>query len=265
MNVFIESLDEKQILIYSKNYEIEKKLSEEGWSGEIRESDKDYVSVINSNINGFKTDGVIDEKIDHKSEIQEDGSIIDTLTITRHHNGGNSDFEWWNKVNADYMRVYVPRDAKLISVDGQTREFDSPPLDYNALNFKRDAQVQSEEDSIEVDPESGTRVYNDANKTVFANWVYVSPQETATITYKYLLPFKISMDESTKPADTYSLLVQKQSGSPGDKFTSSINYPKKFKAIWKYPDGIVQNENKLGLEAELNTDKFIGIALTSSR
>jgi hypothetical protein len=60
------------------------------------------------------------------------------------------------------------------------------------------------------------------------------------------------------------LLIQKQSGSPGDKFTSSISYPKKFKTIWKYPDWIIQNENKLNLETELTTDKFIGIALTQN-
>lgn len=266
MNVLVESLNEKQILIYSKNYEIEKKLSAEGWSGEILDTDKDYLSVINSNINGFKTDGVVDEKIEHLAEIQRDGSIIDTLTITRHHNGGSSDFEWWNKVNADYMRVYVPKGSQLISAEGQTREFDSPPLDYNALNFKRDPQVQSEEDSMTVDSESGTRIYEDAGKMVFANWVYVSPQETVVVKYQYLLPFKISLGSAAKPADTYSLLVQKQSGSLGGKIFTRIEYPGNLKAIWKYPDGASDDQgNPINYEADLNVDRFFGVAFSSPR
>lgn len=262
MNVLIESLNEKQILIYSKNYDIEKELSNLGWSGEILNTQKDYLSVINTNINGFKTDGVIDEKIEHSAEIQGDGSVVDTVTITRHHNGGNSNFDWWNKVNADYMRVYVPKGSQLLSAEGQTREFNSPPLDYNALSFKRDAQVRIEEDSMKVDEASGTRVYDDSEKTVFANWIYVSPQETVVVKYKYLLPFKVSIAGDNNPVDTYSLLAQKQSGSVGSEFVSNISFPENFNVNWKYPDEMVADGNNLKLETYLKIDKFIGIAFT---
>lgn len=263
VKILSESFNEKQILVYSKNYEIEEMLSNLGWSGEILKTQKDYVSVINTNINGFKTDGVIQEKIGHQAEIQPDGTIVDTLTIVRQHNGGQADFEWWNKVNSDYMRVYVPRGSQLISAEGQTREFNSPPLDYSALGFKRDALVQMEEDSIKIDEASGTRVYENADKTVFANWVYVSPQETVTVKYKYLLPFKIEIDGKTKPADTYSLLAQKQSGSIGSEFSFNLIYPEKYNILWKYPDTLVADGNKLELKTDLKTDKFIGMAFVS--
>jgi hypothetical protein len=262
MGILSDSLNERHILIYAKNWEIEKVLSAQGWSGEVLDTQKDYLSVINTNINGFKTDGVIDEKIEHVAEIQPDGSIIDNLTITRHHKGGNTPYEWWNKVNADYMRVYVPKGSKLISVNGQTREFDSPPLDYDALGYKRDPQVKMEEDSISVDEESGTRIYEDSEKTVFANWVYVSPQETVEIKYTYLLPFKIDTNLTTKPADTYSLLAQKQSGSQGSQFISRITYPDFYKILWRYPDNLNQENNSIKLEASLLTDKFAGVAFS---
>lgn len=261
LDVLAESLNEKQMLLYSRNYEIEKKISEENWSGEVLSTDKDYLSIINSNINGFKTDGVIDETIEHKAEIREDGSIVDSVTITRKHNGGDMEFDWLNKVNANYMRVYVPKGSQLISAEGQTREFNSPPLDYKALNFKHDSQVQAEEESIKIDTESGTKVYEDAGKTVFANWAYVSPKEEVVIKYSYLLPFKISMNDSNKPADTYSLLVQKQSGSLGSKFISNIIYPQSYNLIWRYPENI-SDENESGRELKTKTslekDKFMG-------
>ena len=259
-NVLVKSLNEKQILIYSKNYEIEKILAKEGWSGEVLDTQKDYLSVINTNINGFKTDGVIDETIEHQAEISGDGKIVDTVTITRHHNGGNMEKDWWNKVNANYMRVYVPKGSILLSAEGQTREFNSPPLDYKALSFKSDPQVQMEEDSMRIDEESGTRVYEDSDKTVFANWAYVSPQETVVVKYKYQLPFKLEMNATDHPADTYSLLAQKQAGSPGSKFVSEISYADNYDMIWSYPGDIMKDNNGIRMEADLKTDKFIGAA-----
>lgn len=267
MDALLSSLNEKHILIYSKNYAVEKMLSDNGWSGEMLDTKKDYLSVINTNINGYKTDGVIDETISHKAEIQTDGSIIDTVTITRHHNGGNTPYDWWNKVNANYMRVYVPKGSKLIQATGQTNEFNSPPIDYHALGFKKDAQVGMEEDLMIVDEESGTRIYEDSGKTVFANWVYVSPQESVAVNYSYILPFKLDTNLITSPADTYSLLAQKQSGSLGSGFSSKIIYPDLYKLIWKYPSENISvfsigEENKSGIEmkSDLKTDKFIGVA-----
>lgn len=267
LDVLLSSLNEKHILIYSKNHNIQKKLSANGWSGEILESPKDYLSVINTNINGYKTDGVIKEQIEHRAEIQKDGSIIDTVTITRQHNGGNTTYDWWNRVNANYMRVYVPKGSKLIGVSGQTREYNSPPLDYTSLGFRRDAQVEMEEKSAQVDEASGTLIYEDSGKTVFANWVYVSPQESVTIKYSYLLPFKVSLDQKTKLTDTYSLLAQKQSGSAGSDFRFKISYPMVLEQIWSYPEQIFEVSSReddemidCELKSDLRTDKFIGFA-----
>ncbi len=262
----MKNLSEKQILMYSRNYEIETRLSRLGWSGEVLRTNKDYISVINTNINGFKTDGVVEEKISHTAEIQPDGSIVDSVTISRHHKGGDTDYEWWNKVNADYMRVYVPKGSRLVSAEGNTREFNAPPLDYSALGFKRDPRLYAEEESMHIDEASGTRVYEDEDKTVFANWVYVSPKETATITYTYVLPFQISFSRE-KLSDSYSLLAQKQSGSAGSVLVSRITYPEEYASLWKYPDEIseVQEENSeyvkaIQWETLLEKDRFFGVA-----
>lgn len=261
MNVLLESLNEKHILIYSRNWQMENMLSDNGWTGEVLKTPKDYLSVINTNINGFKTDGVIDEEISHNAKIGEDGTIVDTVKITRHHNGGDSNYDWWNKVNVDYMRLYVPEGSRLLSVSGQTREFNAPPLDYKTLGFKRDPQVEMEESSTRIDDDSGTQIYTDAGKTVFANWVYVSPKETVTIEYSYVLPFKLEMNVK-KPADSYSLLIQKQSGSSGSKFKSTVEYPKNWKTIWTYPEDLLFEGNAIKMENGLETDRFIGTAFT---
>ena len=257
----LEGLEEKHILLYSENVQLQKIISQQGWSGEVLDASRDYVSVINTNINGYKTDAMIEETILHQAEIQEDGSIIDTLTITRKHNGGNSDYEWFNKVNADYLRVYVPNGSKLLEVSGQTRETGKPPLDYDALDFKRDIDVQNQENSMIIDQSSGTRIYQESEKTVFANWVYVSPQETVTVVYKYLLPFKLFQVsvKDKQEIDSYSLVAQKQSGSIGSKFVSQVLYPKNYSVKWNFPVEFEKNNNGLKVESTLKTDRYVAL------
>lgn len=255
-------LKEKHILLYSENKDLQKIIAAQGWSGEILPAEKDYLSVINTNINGFKTDAVVEEDIDHHSEIREDGTIVDTVAITRRHKGGGTPYEWWNKVNADYMRVYVPLGSELIEASGQTRELDKAPLDYGALGFKKDEAVAKEEKSMRFDEKSGTRIYEDAGKTVFADWTYVSPGETVTVTYRYLLPFKlfqVSFGEGEQ-ADSYSLVAQKQSGSRGSAFSSTVEFPKAYAPEWTYPANAKVAPGAIKTEAELSSDQFVGIA-----
>ena len=268
LNVLLESLNEKQILVYSKNQEVQKFISDNIWSGEILDTPKDYLSVINSNINGFKTDGVVEEEISHEAEIKPDGSIIDTLTITRHHNGGSTSYDWWNRVNSNYMRVYLPKGSVLLEAEGQTREINEPPVDYTALGYMRDKDLQAQKNETVIDKKSGTRIYEEAGKTVFANWAYVSPQETVRIKYVYLLPFKIK-DDLADLTSSYSLLAQKQSGSLGSILNSKISYPANLKVLWKnFPEDVVEKKDlssgKVELENKtiLRTDNFFGLAFS---
>lgn len=261
-----EGLNEKQMLIYMRHKETQALVDEAGWSGRILPSSKDYLSVIHTNINGYKTDGVIDETIKHKAEIGDDGSIVDTLTITRTHRGGQTSYDWWNRVNADYLRVYVPEGSKLLSAKGATWEFAQAPLDYHALDFRRDADVEREENSIVVDEKSGTRVYLDAGKTVFGAWVYVSPQESVTVEYRYLLPFSIDVNKLEKgDADSYSVLYQKQSGSAGSKLFSSVVFSEKMKIIWQDSGNLLALEREWKMETDLKTDVFAGMVFGAAQ
>ncbi len=263
LEILVQSLEEKHILLYSRNEDLQNMISQRGWSGEVLQTQGDYLSVINTNINGYKTDGVVDEKIEHKAEIQADGSIIDTVEIIRKHNGGNSQYEWWNKVNSNYMRVYVPVDSQLLEIDGQTVEFNQSPLDYGILKFKEDSDVKKEEDNMIIDQENGVRAYQDAGKTVFAFWTYVSPQESIVVRLKYKLPFRLDFQNNF--VNSYSLLAQKQSGSRGSDFSSQIQYPDGYDIEWKYPEN-ARNENEtLKQDGKLDVDNFFGLVMINDK
>ena len=250
-----KGMNEKQILLYSSNADVEDLVQSAGWGGEMLRADKDYLSVVHTNLNGYKTDAVITETIEHRADIASDGSVTDTVRITRKHGGGSTPYDWWNKVNADYLRVYVPEGSQLLSEKGATWEFPKEPLEYDALRFLRDADVKQEEDGTTVD-KSGTRISQESGKTVFGNWVYVSPGESVTVEYSYRLPFKVTLDDSG--AAPYSLLVQKQSGSRGSDFRSLITYPRDaLVPAWK--TGGDGKDGSITLAGTLRTDIFTGI------
>lgn len=257
LKIILDCFDEKHVLTYFNDPVLEILAVEWGWAGEILSTDKNYLSVVSSNINGYKTDKMVKETIDHRSEIQSDGSIIDTLTITRQHKGGQSEYDWWNRVNSNYLRVYLPLGSELISASGQSLEVYQPPIDYQKQGFKTDALVDKIENGMVIDKKTGTRVSEENGKTVFGNWVYVSPGETVVLEYKYRLPFKIDL---TKSADSYSLLVQKQLGSSGSQFSHQLKFPETWQLSWKYPDGVSQGSGIVGYESDLEIDRFLGVA-----
>lgn len=219
-----ESLAEKHVLLYHRDESIEAMLAKRGWAGELVQSATgDYLSVVNTNINGYKTDAVMQEDITLETAISPDGTVIDTLTIRRRNNGGSEDYDWYNRVNADFLRVYVPQGSVLLSATGHTREEHRAPMDY--ASFKTDPDVVASESTLRIDPESGTRIFEESGKTVFGNWVYVSPQEEATVVYRYQLPFKVDFGAGARSADAYSATIQKQAGSLGSSFAARIVYP----------------------------------------
>ncbi len=256
VNLAEESFREKHIILYHRDNEIESMIIKRGWGGQVLNSSGDYLSVVNSNINGYKTDAVIDEQIIHDTEILDDGLIINTVRIIRKHTGGKSSYDWYNRVNSNYMRVYVPIGSVLLDARGHTWQDYEPPIDYS--DFETDPDVAKIENSLKTDPETGTHIFEEAGKTVFGNWVYVSPGETVEVMYKYQLPYKIDFDGFTKPADKYSILIQKQLGSIGSKFSGSIKLPSGWNIIWNSPGLNFKNQNESAIETNLRTDRIYG-------
>jgi len=248
-------LKERHIMMYMSNEEVQNIVQSNGWSGSVLQTDKDYLSVVDTNINGFKTDGVIDEYITHTANIDAQGYIINTVSIRRVHNGGKTGFPWWDAVNSNYLRVYVPKGSQLISVEGHTREINKERLDYDALGYERDADVEKEENSMYIDEETGTRIYDEYNKTVFANWAYVSPQESVTVTYKYRLPFRADFDtDEDGQFGSYAILFQKQSGSERSHIESNIILDKNLLQIWHS-----HGDDETMMKNDLTIDRYHGI------
>lgn len=254
LQVFYNALREKNILLYFNDPLLEEEMINLGWSGSIKDTTRDYLSVVNTNIGGGKTDKEIEEIINHESAIQEDGFIIDKVTVTRTHKGSSGD-EFANIMNWDYVRVYVPEGSVLISADGFKQPDQKLFLDVPE-GYAMDKDLKQISGNVYMEENTKTRINKEFNKTVFGNWISVNPGESVTYSLTYKLPFKIDVDNLFNNTDTYSLLTQKQPGSFGSLFNTVLKIPDNYQIKWRYPEDFSGS-----FDTVLDTDKYLGVVL----
>ena len=176
-------LKEKQILLYFYDDAKEKIARDNGWAGEVKDTNGDYLQVNNSNLGGLKSSLKVNEKIELNTSINS-GGAINTLIVTRTHTG---DGYWPDGENTNYMRILVPNGSELVSA-----KID----DVGCIN---DVIVKKE-----------------AGKTVFAIFVNTKPRSTRILSISYKLPKSIN-------ENNYSLMLQKQPGNLGDDIKVIVN------------------------------------------
>lgn len=259
LRIFLKELFEKNIVIYFQNEKLEKMVLDWGFGGEVKETQGDYLAVVETNIGGGKTDHVIDHKILHQAEIQPDGRIIETLTIEKNHQGDLKDF-WTSIKSMNFMRIYVPLGSKLISAEGFDAQFFNPDilLAYEEGSLP-DPDLEEVEKKQQIHEPSKTRIYQEGSKTVFGNWSGLEVGQKKTIVLRYELPFKIKLKGEPLLA-SYNLFVQKQSGALPFSFLSELYFPQDFSLLWKYAreNNLDVKENKIRYETKLNTDRGYG-------
>lgn len=274
LNILIGSLKEKDIQMYFSESGLQNKIQDQNWGGAINKTTGDYLMVVNQNIGGGKTDKVINQILNLDSEILEDGSIYNTLTITRNNYGDPNDiFEKTNNVN--YVRIYVPQGSELLEISG----YQPPePTAYKPIeaDYYEDDLLKKVSGQIYQDEKSGTSINNEFGKTVFGQWLQVGPGDEEILTVKYKLPFKLKASEQkagiitriinifqpkTQELENYNLLIQKQSGSK-NIVQGSVNFSNDKKIIWvngTYNQAISINNNSILYSLPLLTDQSYAV------
>lgn len=274
-SLLAEILQNKDLQIYSTDQNIDQKISELGWRGEMMETDRDYLWVVSSNIAGGKTDLKINQLIEHQAVIDENGEIINTLKITRSNDGSpDNPFAGLEGANVSYLRFFVPEGSQLISASG----FDDIPEYYFSDNkhYDVDPDLLKEESKL-VDKESKTEIFTSLNRTVFANWQMLKSGETKTVTLTYKLPFTLNLGNqltndwkkiflaSSRHFDRYSLLVQSQSGQHQTILDSQVILPQSSRVIWQTANDEnniqVQNQ-RIYYNQQLDSDQYFGLVMT---
>ncbi len=242
-----KNLNSKHIAIYTRDKTSQSQLEAFNWTGGVKASDRDYLSVISSNLGGTKTDLYIDQKLNLVSTINNDGTLTNELTITRTNKLPDLD----KTKNLSFIRVYVPQGSKLLSNIG----FDFKNLEYpQNLKYKIDDDVYELQKYSMKDVVSGTMIGQESGKTFFGNWLELAGGETKTVKLTYTLPYKLSS------IDRQSLMLQKQMGTQNYNLTYSLNFSG-YKISWKNFDPNLLNINELNSDIILDKDYFFGLVL----
>lgn len=261
LTAVLRGIQEKNIMFYFNDSDLQQQVKELGAAGEIKDSEKDFLMVVNTNIAGGKSDKVIQQNIKHQAEIKPDGSIVNTVSIVREHQGEIGEL-FFGQNNADYVRLYAPKGSRLLSVDGA-----KPPAnsDYKSLSedVSPDLDLERIEQSPQIHISSGTRITQEFSKTCFANWTQTKPGRSSVITFKYLLPFKIEPEGLLAKSANYSVLFQKQSGTFNQsKIESKIILPSTWQVVWKHGSSeVISKIGQVSFNSVLRTDQYYGIAI----
>lgn len=268
-----DALTKKEIQAYFTDEASEKAALSFGWGGKIADlsPEQDYLMVVNTNIQGQKSDARIKQTISHQAAVEPDGSIIDSVTITRVHTGDASE-KLYGQTNIDYLRLYVPEGAELLFGSGFTwpdEKFFRAPENW----YKKDEQIQKIEKEMSLDAQSGTRITHEFGKTSFGNWIITEPGGTSEAQFVYRLPFRaFKLSPKTKPKpwqalasqtefSDYQLIVQRQSGSESD-FKNQVIYPFGWLPSWKEGDNMALASNGASISpAPLDKDAVFSLIM----
>ena len=187
-----QAIVDKEVQFASSNPDLQKIAQATGTANELRETDGDYLFVVNTSLSGNKSDQFCVNEITHTSEIADDGKVVDELRILRKHDwSATAERRIENLAekfgiplsdnlkeilgrgrNIDLLKVFVPTGSELISVEGIPRE------------------------SVEVKESNG--------KTYFMFSLTIQPKFSREVILKYKLPQKFE--------ENYSFLGEFQSG-----------------------------------------------------
>jgi hypothetical protein len=159
VDAIFKSVTEKHVLFYLYDETAQKAVEGFGIAGRINDYDGDYFHLSNANLGGRKSNLYVKEEVEQEIEVNKDGTIEKTVTITyknpEKHDG------WLNSVLPNWVRVYVPEGSKLIAAEGLEKQYDTT---------------------------------TELNKTVFSGYFKLRPEGVSKVIFKYSLPFKKSAD-----------------------------------------------------------------------
>lgn len=224
-------LNEKQLLVYFHDQALQKFVHDHNWTGEIRPTNGDFLMVTDSIFGSLKTESVMDKQVRYSMHEDKDHFMVARVDLIYTNNGVQSDI---TTTYRDWVRVYVPKGSKLVSVQGIA------PTHPNEKSAP-----------LEITEKDGT--------IEFAGFFAIEPRHTETLSIEYVLPDHIY--KSVRQG-TYSLLLQKQPGSSNQHFEGALTF---LHPIHSYsPTGFFNSTpspTTLNLLSDFRTDQEFTITL----
>lgn len=188
----LTSAIQKHVVFYFPDEKIQAAVESFNIAGRIKDFEGDYVHINDSNFAGAKVNIFVRERVEQKVEVATDGTVTENLTIQYKNPAQPSDCNLesgglcLNAPYRDWVRIYVPKGAKLLETTGLETE---------------------------------VKTYEELGKTVFEGFFGdkypLRPLGQAKISFKYQLPSKFQ--------GNYKLLIQKQPGVKSYEYLLQVN------------------------------------------
>ncbi len=217
--------NEKHILAYSTNPEMQKILMARDWAGEVKTQLGDYLLWVDANMGALKTDKVMKKELSYSiAPATSSGKYIATVTM-KYTNTGS--FTKFTSRYRTYARIFVPQGSQLISVVGSMKK-------------DKSSEPAPVEQGIEKD------------KQWFGTFISIEPRSVKELTWKfYLAPAAVKQIEQ----GSYNLLVQKELGTIADALTLDLDFGKNITAAIPSEESKNIGDQKYTVQTDLRTDR----------
>ncbi len=224
LDIIIDDLEAKNILVYTTNQEIYSMLKAKDWLGQLKTTEGDFLMAVDANLGALKTDAVVNKSLSYSVQETNDGLIA--RAQINYANNGN--FNWKTTRYRTFTRLYVPKGSELIRVAGHS----------------------GNQDEVVIGEELG--------HTYFGAFVEIEPSKIGGLSFEYKLPYNLLTQVKQ---GKYSLLVEKQPGSRTRDFTLDLQFKQ---PITKYDPAIFYSYltgSRVRWKSDLRADKTFTVEL----
>ncbi len=218
LDIAAKSLDQKNVLIYSRDRSLQSLIDARGWGGRTLGTEGDELWVIDANLAALKTDGVMDKQIIYSVDATDPAGPVATVRLR--YTNTNRRITWRYTRYRSYTRIYVPEGSELLSWSG-------------------------------ISNDRNPDVLRELGKTVFGGFWVIQPGATGELMFKYRLPARVREKITSGP---YTLLMQRQPGAEA-KLTLDLRFGKTVRSAspgedeeqfgddrYQYETDLVENE-----------------------
>ncbi|MFA5124504.1 MAG: DUF4012 domain-containing protein [Patescibacteria group bacterium] len=199
-----KNIDEKQVLAYMTDSQLQGYLAQENWSGEMKQGEGDYLYIVDANLAALKTDQVMKRTIAYSVNPGANDDLLAKVEINYQHTGRSVPALITNY--RSYTRVYVPEGSWF------TRAY-----------FKDSKGVQD----LSLDKE--VEIKNELGKRYAGIFLTVDQGTAKTLVLEYRLPPEV---KQLAQDGLYKLSVQKQPGTPGHKLKIDLKFDQRITAYY---------------------------------
>lgn len=196
--VINHQLKAKQLLFYHTNPNLESKILEEGWGGQLAPTGGDSIALVDANLASLKSDPGVQRTLDYRM-LQDPNGPISELNVTYHNTGT---FTWKTTRYRTYLRVYVPPGSVLLDSSGADRR------------DRSDAPG-----TVDTTDELGF--------SVFGAFKSIEPGSTESIRFRWRMAPAVA---ERMRNGYYSFTVFKQAGTDPQNVSVDLDFPRSAKA-----------------------------------